>query len=355
MSTRLPADLRVRIIVNPTAGSGREQRHSLQKAAEIMSHHGWSVSWRWTDRKGHASQLARAAAYEGLDAVVVAGGDGTVNEVVNGLVGTETALAVLPGGTGNVMAAQLGLIGVPTPLHRPDHPGSAEKLTQGQSVRIDTGIAQPRGLPERRFVLWAGVGLDAAVTHELEGSARELKRRFGAVAYGAVALRAALEAEGTEAVVSADGRRVRGPLLMAVISNVRLYAGALELTPAAILDDGLLDIALVPGRGPGAGVRHLGEMLVRRLEGRDDPGASRARRVRVVAETGLPVHVDAEPYGHTPVRIAVVPGSLKLIVPASAPEGLLRGRSSGAAPRRDAKRLDAARDVPQDESRDEAS
>jgi YegS/Rv2252/BmrU family lipid kinase len=315
-----------RLIANPAAGAGRPGA-AFHAATGVLAASGWTVSVQWTEAAGTAAALARQAAAEGVDVVVAAGGDGTVNEVANGLVGSRTALAVLPLGTGNVLAAQLGLVGVPTPLHRPDPAAAAAALVQGQVLTVDTGLATGRHGPGRHFVLWAGVGFDAAIAHELEGAGRDLKARFGPFAYGALGLRAMLATRGTAARVRLDRRRIQGRLLMAVVANIALYAGSVELTPEARLDDGRLDVALFLGASLRQAAAHLGAVLLGRSGPAPDRVAGPAQRVRILARRHLPVHVDAEPFGTTPVRFDVVPASLRLVVPPTAPDRLFAGRA----------------------------
>jgi len=321
--TQPPVPLRARIIANPSAAGGRDWGDALRAAAGRLAEHGWTVSWRYTEQTDHARALAATAAGEGVDVVVVAGGDGTVNEAVNGLVDTATALAVLPAGTGNVLAAQLGLIGIPTSLHRADLVAAAEALCAARVHAVDTGFAEVAGGRGRHFCLWAGIGLDAAVAQVLEGEGRELKRRLGPAAWGAVGLREALVARGSPATVDCDGRRITGRLLLGVVANVRLYGGAIDLNPDAVLDDGRLDVALFMGRSVWSKVRHLESVMRgRRGPSREWCGLTGAR-IAVDAEVPLPVHLDAEPFGTTPVAISVRPRSLRLMIPPTAPAGLL--------------------------------
>ena len=312
-----PGSVHACIIANPNAGGGRGTE-ALHSAVGVLAGRGWTVTVRWTSAPGEAESVARDAAAAGQDVVVAAGGDGTVNEVANGLVHSGTALAVLPLGTGNVLAAQLGLVGVPTPLFRPDVPAAARALADGRILTIDTGLARPLHGPARHFVLWAGIGFDAAVAHELEDTGRALKRRLGPFAYGALGLRAALGLRGTPASLRVDGRRVQGRLLLAVVANVGRYAGALDLAPNAQLDDGRLDVAIFLGERLPEGLGHLSAVLRGKPSTTPDRVLLTARQMRVVARRALPVHLDAEPFGNTPIRFAVVPASLRLVVPSTA-------------------------------------
>jgi YegS/Rv2252/BmrU family lipid kinase len=282
-----------------------------------------------TERPGHARELAARAVGAGVDVAVVAGGDGTVNEVAGALVGSDTALAVLPAGTGNVLAAQLGLIPVPTPLHRGNLPAAAQQLVRGRVRGVDVGLARAGGR-ERHFLLWAGVGLDASVTYELEQEHRALKRMLGAAAFGAIGIKAALSSEAHEALLRGDDWRVRAPLLMAVAANIPLYGGAIAIAPEARIDDGALDVVLFTGEGVVATMRHVKSMLTRRLKG-DAIRTHRTRTLCVTSSLPFRVHVDAEPFGETPLTVTTLPRALRLLVPPTAPESLFADPAGGGA------------------------
>ena len=130
----------------------------------------------------------------------------------------------------------------------------------------DAGLARAQGKAGRHFLLAAGVGLDAAVATEIEGPARDLKRAIGPAAFGALGLKTILAASGTDAVVRCNGTRWRGCLLLAVVSNIRLYGGAVELTPDAMIADGRLDAEIFFGDGPRSAVAHVGAVLAGRRE-----------------------------------------------------------------------------------------
>jgi diacylglycerol kinase family enzyme len=158
--------MRLRFIVNPAAGSGGFQKLVVE-AANHLRQLDCTVDRVETQSKGDATHLARQAAAEGFDVAVAVGGDGTVNEVCNGLVGTETALAVLPAGTANVYAADVGI-----PIWWPLNPGAvnsaADVIVTGQRQRIDLGWLRLGDGTERYFLMWCGIGLDAAISQAIK-------------------------------------------------------------------------------------------------------------------------------------------------------------------------------------------
>ncbi len=325
---------RARVIANPASGGSRDHAASVRAAVGVLAERGWTIEWHNTQAAGEAEALAAESAQRGDDVVVVAGGDGTIHEAMNGLVGSRTALAVLPAGTANVLAAQLGLVGVPTPLHRANLPAVAEELARGAPRPVDVGWALPRGGTIRHFLLWAGVGLDASIAREIETEARDLKRLLGPAAFGAVGLRQTARGDGgSEAIVRWDNHKVRDRLLLAVIANIPLYGGALRIAPEAQLDDGRLNVALFRGSNLltavqsylGGDVRSVMQHITALLGGRAEdsrPITESAANVRIVSRRPLPVHLDGEPFCETPVSIGVLERALLLWVPPTAPAGL---------------------------------
>ena len=295
-----------RIILNPRAGQA-ELIAEVKRARALWEAHGWQVEWCPTEYPGHAIELARSAAAAGCDLVVAAGGDGTVNEVVNGIAGSRTALAALPIGTGNVWVRELKL-----PL-RPE--AAAAALLDGATYALDLGQAG-----DRYFLLMAGVGFDASVTRRVRP---ELKRRFGVMAYLLQALTIARDVRGTRVRIELDGRPVKGHVLMVVISNSRLYGGFLQITHHASLTDGLLDVAVIKGQDARVAPVHLLSILLRRHSANPDLLYHRAREVTISGSAPLDVQVDGDVIGVTPMTFRVVPGALQAWLPPAAAQELV--------------------------------
>lgn len=308
--------MRAWLIVNPAAGPW-DVRHQLPAVLGHLEKHNWQTSLRWTAWPGEATALARQAAGEGLDAVFAVGGDGTLNEIVNGLAGSDVALGVLPGGTGNVWARELGL---PTRSLRHLQPlvDSTRALVSGTIRRIDLGQANGR-----YFLQWAGLGLDAEVNRILEPRTRA-QRRLGAAAYIAAGVATALHLAGPRVRMWVDGERIYRQAILIVICNSQLYGGVARIAPGAHLDDGLLDVHVFAGTGFGAALRAaLGVLTGLHVR---DPRHSlfRGRTIRIEANGPLAVAVDGEPYGLTPVTCQVVPRALSVLVPPSVHPGLFQ-------------------------------
>jgi YegS/Rv2252/BmrU family lipid kinase len=309
---------RTLLIYNPAAGRPRMQRQVPDAIAELHAA-GWSVELAETTGPDSALHLARAAAAKGYHAVVVAGGDGTVNQAANGLLQARgagqvlPALGILPAGTANVLARDLGLP-VPVSGLEATLPAAARLLARSRIVSIDVGVARTAA-EERCFLCWAGVGLDAAVAADVMANP-QAKRRLG-VLYFAGNLLARLPGIKNAPcyTLGVDGQIWQGQGILAVVSNIQHYAVVLDMAPSALLTDGLLDVAFFHG----ITLWNAGSTLARLLTSRhpSDPNVRYAQARQIVIETARPqpVHVDAEPCGVTPVEITVLPRVLPLLAP----------------------------------------
>lgn len=320
--------MKAHLIFNPEAGQ-REGHRRVLEVVDFLRDQGWALVIRETKEPADVTRYAGQAVTEGVDTVLVVGGDGTVNGVANSLAGSDVALGVLPMGTGNVFAAELGLIPVPTPLHRPDPLAAARILSQGQQRWIDLGrVVATTGdgsTLTRYFVLWAGIGFDAAVTRLVETQLRQGKRRFGALSFLVAGIDTAFKYPSTWTTIQFGDQVLEERVILVLVSNAQLYAGTVRLASNARLDDGWLDAYIFQGRGLPAMVRHLLSILVRRP--RHDPNVETFNIRHMTVETAepLPVHVDAEPIGTTPISLEVVPQALKILVPADVPATLFTG------------------------------
>jgi diacylglycerol kinase (ATP) len=315
--------MKAQIIHNPTAGP-RDIRRAMERVRSDLERRGWTVELRMTERAGDALVFARSAAEAGCDVAIAAGGDGTVNETVNGLVGTHTALGVLPVGTGNVWAKQLG---IPTytltnPLRLQE---AAAGLVEGVFRQVDVGRVSGQG-DARCFLCWAGIGLDAQVTVEMEPRPRFAKR-LGMLPYAIATLIVARDFSGVRTRVSLDGAVVRGRTLLVLVSNIQQYAGVFKVARRARVDDGLLDVFVFKGLGFPYAVRHMLTIISNRYL--QDPRVvhRQASRIEVRTEEVMSVQVDGDPIGTTPITLEAVPRALRVLVPPSAPLDLFTADS----------------------------
>jgi len=292
------------VIVNPVAPNLPSRRH-LREAASWLHSQGWQADWTLTRSPGDATAMAARAAQEGRSLVVVCGGDGTLNEAVNGLAGSETALAVIPAGTANVWAKEVGI---------PRQPIAAlEVAVRGQARRMDLGRASsPSGEGERYFFMMAGLGLDGSIAASLP---LNVKRYLGAATYAFMAVGQSLRYRGQRVKLIVDDEPLETRLLMMVVGNTRGYAGITQVTSRAYADDGLLDVCIFQGRHTLDIIFHTLRVAAQ-VHVRASPVLyRRVRRLEVHSETPLPAQLDGDFYPGYPTIFEVVPAALTVMVP----------------------------------------
>ncbi|MDA8219643.1 MAG: diacylglycerol kinase family lipid kinase [Dehalococcoidales bacterium] len=295
------------VVFNQVAGRG-VTRERLEELLEPLRDAGWEIDVEASDARGAATSLAHAAVSRGCDVVIAAGGDGTVNEVLQALVGEQAALGVLPLGTGNVWAHQTGI-----PM---DLKGAVDVLHEGWLRRVDVGQAG-----DRFFLLMAGIGYDAAVASITRPTE---KRRLGVLAYIVKGIGVGLGLSGTRLTIkTAHGDRVFRAL-MVVVGNSRTYGGpiSVRIAPMARMDDGLLDVVVFTGTGPLQAVWHVIMLVLGRHLRNAGVTYLQGTEYVVESEHTLLVQVDGDAIGSTPMRFRVQPAALSVVVPANPREDL---------------------------------
>ncbi len=308
-SDRGPAP-RARVIANPFSGTMivPGMLEELQEAVQYLCDRGLPAELWLTERAGHATELARQAVKDGMEIVIAAGGDGTINDVIQALADQPTALGVLPLGSINVWAHEMGIPRTAT--------GAAEVILRGVRRRVDLGRAG-----KRYFLLMAGIGFDAEVARRVEGGT--LKRLgLKVLDYAAVASFLTVTQRPAKLYIRQDKRRHAARSLMVIVGNTRLYGGAMTFTNRAVADDGLLDVVIVGG----GGLLYRAGVLLRAALRRPSLGPrvvySRCRKIRLESDVPLPVQVDGEVIGTLPLTVSVAPQALTVIVPEHAPTAL---------------------------------
>jgi len=309
---RCPPMRRAWLIYNPYAGSF-PAGFFLSRAVRVLSDAAWDVYVTESSDAESVAELARKAAEEGCQAVFVAGGDGSVGQAAGALAGTQTALGVLPTGTANVWAQGIG-------LPRLDWSNwfaleeAAASLALGQTRLVDVGRCG-----QHAFLLWGGLGLDGRIVNSLEPRQR-WEKALGTIHYATLAFWTSLNWEGMDLRVEAGERSWEGRFLVAVASNIRSYAGGLlELSPGALVDDGLLDFWLISGRSVVDAVMRVVQVLVGSHV--DAPGVVHFQASHATFHSAypLPMQFDGEPYVlQTPLEFSVSQKALRVLVPRDA-------------------------------------
>ena len=290
---------RLMAIHNPTSGGG-ERRRDLPLILEGLEGQGFAVELRPTTAPGSATQLAASAAGEGFDVVCVLGGDGTVNEALNGLAGGDIPLAIVPVGTVNVLAMELGI-----PLDPPD---AVRVVGKGTESWIDLGLAG-----ERYFGLMAGIGMDAAVVASLNPT---LKKALKEAAFAVHGVATYLTHEEPLFRLTTDERQVEG--YFAVFGNAANYAGSFGITPLADMRDGLLDVCVLTDKSFLSTAWYWTAALLNAHIDHPKVQYFRTRAARVEAADPAQevlVQTDGEVSGALPIDCRVAPRALRVLVP----------------------------------------
>jgi diacylglycerol kinase (ATP) len=294
------------IIANPKSGFLLHQTSRLHETLSFLRARGWRADLWFTHGPGHGQVLARQAVEQHAEMVVAAGGDGTINDIIQGLVGSETALGVLPSGTVNVWAREIGI-----PL---DAAGARKVLLNGQTRRVDLGCVNGR-----YFLLMVGIGFDAEITQVVE---RKPLKRLGIIGYALAALWFGTGYAGFPVVINNGGVVVKTRALQVFVGNTQLYAGAFKFTWQARCDDGLLDICIVRKRNLIGRIVVLWDFFLRREKRRTWVRYDQLASIKIDTPHPVALQIDGDPGGYTPATVSVMRGALKVIVPQKTPEGL---------------------------------
>jgi YegS/Rv2252/BmrU family lipid kinase len=299
------------LIYNPIAGRHPARREKeIQHAAAALRQASIAARLVRTSGPGTARQLARAAVAEGIDLVIVCGGDGTINEVVNGVAPGPAALGILPGGTANIIAKELGL---PHNLVR-----AAKELARWQPRRIALGsVVWANGEAiadkgQRFFLSVAGIGFDAYIVYKLSAA---FKMSLGVVAYGWEAVRQALRYPFPVFRCRADGQERRATF--AVVHRTQVYAGWFHLAPTANLFESRFTLCLFKSRHRERYFLYAAAAVVRQHLRLRDVELVDAQRIVCASEGQATIHfeLDGEIVGRLPATFEIVPDALTLLVP----------------------------------------
>lgn len=301
-------------IANPGARHLAKRRDALERAVDReATAAGIDARIVWTERPGQASEIAAQAARDGVELIFGCGGDGTLNEILNGLhefaATAAPAVGIVPAGTVDVWAREAG-------IPRRDFAAAIRAQLSAAPLPIDLGLAG-----DRRFLLMASFGFDAAAVAAVNPA---LKRRTGPLAYAVAGLRVGWRDSGFSVDVGLDDDppfRVHGSLLVA--GNTRNYGGVAEITGRASAVDGRLDLVAFLGHGPITNLRLFPRLLLRRHLDWDRAVFRRAARIRLQPAPGelLPhFQLDGEfglPPSPDPIELSVQPAAIRMLVAAA--------------------------------------
>jgi YegS/Rv2252/BmrU family lipid kinase len=285
------------VIVNPIAGRGKAAPRAERLAASLSAA-GIEAEIHPTAAAGDAAALAAALAPR-ADVLAVVGGDGTLNEVVNGVGAERVPLAFVPCGTANVVAGEFGLPRDPEPV--------AAAIVAGRTRRVDA-----IRFGERRLIMMAGAGFDGAVVEDLAA------RRTGPITMGTYVpciARTFWRYGFPQIRVRVDGREVESAATAVVVANVAGYGGPFSLTPDARPDDGVLDVCAMRPTGRIGLAAVLAAAFARLLPRMRSVAYYRGTEVALEADDRVALQGDGDPAGTLPATFRVEPGAIDLIVP----------------------------------------
>jgi diacylglycerol kinase (ATP) len=289
-----------RVICNPASGGGDYDPDEIR--AELK---GPEVEWIETEGPDDAIKAAEEW-QEGL--LIVAGGDGTINDVVNGLgragFPEDVTLGILPAGTGNDLAATLCI---------PEDPDLAEDvILQNRGRRLDVARVRSEGISERFFINVATGGLGAEISSVND---EELKKRWGKLSYLRASLEVAKDFDVRELTLYLDSERREVEAVNVAVGNCRYTGGGWPATPKANPEDGLLDVVIIETLGAGE-LLGLAPAALAEFDYLDKDGIffARAKNVYVETQPGLEFTADGEVIGDEPAEFSVLPRALKVLV-----------------------------------------
>jgi diacylglycerol kinase (ATP) len=292
--------MRILLILNPRAG--QEWRRAGIEPSQVISEYftkeGHDISVQETGAPGDATALARNAITQGFEMVIAGGGDGTVNEVVNGLVDSSVIFSLVPLGTENVLAKE---IGIPFNLQK-----ACEFIDRAPVKRVDVGR-----IKNRFFLSFAGVGLDA---HAVSVVPSKLKENLGSLAFFLTGLSQAwkLRKAAPTAHLTIDGRTEKVVFWLIIIGNISSYGWKVRVTPEASMNDGILDVCIFPKASYARViVQVLGAMGGVHLK-LPEIRYYKAKKIEIRTKPKVLVEADGELIGWTPCTVTVLPQSLSV-------------------------------------------
>jgi YegS/Rv2252/BmrU family lipid kinase len=320
--------MRLLLIANPVSGDARKEA-KIEAALAYFGKRSDLVDLRYTEFPGHATSIAREAAAKGYDAIIAAGGDGTINEVLNGIVGTKARLGILPWGTGNVFAKEMRF---PSRIKK-----QCKLIRKGKTMRLDCGRCGPK-----HFLLMASAGFDAYALRR--GGRLPMKGKFGVTAYLFAALGAFARYRYPPIDLRLDGE-IDDSGTFVLVSNTRLYGSFFIFNQDADPTDGLLDVFVFRESGPWGLLKLVSRLVLRAFLGALpsrrgaggsaklpdayrflDHGRYRVRRVELRSGSEIAVQADGDVVAGDRTVFDAVPGAVQVILPRKTRKRLKKNR-----------------------------
>jgi YegS/Rv2252/BmrU family lipid kinase len=299
------------VIVNPNAGNGKGKK-DWDKISALLKKEDLLFTARFTEKKGHAIDITREAISAGFRKIATVGGDGTLNEVVNGVFLNEIcptldiSLALIPVGTGNDWGKMFGI--------QPDYEKAIKIISANKQMIHDVGLISFYNGTEKKsryFINIAGLGFESVVVRKT--NIQKDKGRGGKLIYFYNLLTSLLSYKNTKAEVVIDGGKIHADVFSINVGNGRYCGGGMRQTPDAIPDDGILNVTVINGMGKFEIIRNLKILYDGTILSHPKIDGYKCKNMTVNSDSIIYTEADGESLGHTPVEFSIIPASINVI------------------------------------------
>jgi diacylglycerol kinase (ATP) len=299
------------VIVNPNAGKCKGKK-DWETISALLDKEGLTFNVKFTERKGHAIILTLEGIKEGFRRIITVGGDGTLNEVVNGVLlnnsclTTDISLASIPVGTGNDWGKMFGI--------ETDYEKAVKIIGENKLMLHDVGkvsFSEDNEMKERYFINIAGLGFESVVVRKTNH--QKERGRGGKAIYLFNLLTSLMSYNNTKAEIIIDGEKKSADIFSLNVGNGRYCGGGMRQTPNALPDDGFLDVTIIKGMGKFEIIRNLKILYDGTILSHPKIEGFRCKTVKVFSDSLIYVEADGESLGHTPVEFSIVPGSINIV------------------------------------------
>jgi len=287
--------MRTKVIVNPNTNP-RAVKNNLRPALNILRENGFELSVQFTKAPDQAMEMAENAVAENFECVICVSGDGTLNEVINGIVGSDILLGILPIGGSNVFSRELGI--------KQDIKEAAMTIAAGRTRKIDLGK-----INGRYFSMMASCGYDAHAIMKTDLNVKRFLRRY---AYVVAGFKDFIGYRPTVINVNIDGGKIKEKGIFVVLSNTHFYGGTHQMAPFAEIDDGYLDLIIYKGKTQLDLVKFAIGVVSRQHINLTDVLYFRVKNVKLSSDRETPVQIDGDHFGFLPMEGEIVPEAIKV-------------------------------------------
>lgn len=299
------------VIVNPNAGNGRGQK-DWEKISALLGKADINFAVKFTERKGHAIEFTHNAISEGFRKIITVGGDGTLNEVLNGVFinescpTTDITLSLIPVGTGNDWGRMFGI-----PL---DYEKAVKIISDNKTLLHDVGLVTYYNSNEKKnryFINIAGLGFESVVVRKTNH--QKDKGHGGKLIYFYNLLTSLLSYKNTRAEINIDGEISHANVFSLNVGNGRYCGGGMRQTPRALPDDGLLDVTIIKGMGKFEIIRNLKILYDGTILRHPKIDGYKCKSVKVSSEELMYAEADGESLGQTPAEFSIIPEGINIV------------------------------------------